>query len=197
MYAKTVITLVLCLSAGYAVAQDDTREEDRKVMREMLAAFVDGLNTQNMDAVLALLDPEVVITYHNAVVTQGHAGAKEYHDRMLKGANAILTDFSTEAAVSAPAVFHGDTAVAYGTTVETYKLAAGLELVLNGKWSTTLQKKDGEWKALAVHFSSNLFDNPLVGKAKRLTWIVGAAGFVAGVVLMFIVGRLRRRGAGA
>ena len=116
---------------------------------------------------------------------------------MMEGAAAIVTEFSTEASVGAPAVFHGDTAVAFGTNTDRYVLARGLEMTLNANWSMTAQKKDGDWKVIALHFSTDLFDNPLLNASRRMTRIAGVGGVIGGVLLMWVIGRVRRKRAAA
>ena len=157
----------------------------------------DALNAQDLSAALQYLDDDIIITYQDSTVTQGLDGATEYYNRMMEGAAAIVTEFSTEASVGAPAVFHGDTAVAYGKAVDKYVLARGLKMTLDANWSMTARKVDGEWKVIALHFSTDLFDNPLLNNSRRLTRIVGVIGVVVGMLLMWIIGRVRRKQAAA
>jgi len=189
----TIVRLgLLLLLLGIVIpghAQD--YEEDRAKMRAILADVEKALNAQDFDGIMRHVHENAVITYYNAEVTEGHSAAREYFERMIKSSNAVVKEYSTKGEVSAPAVFHGDTAIAYGTTVENYKLAAGLEFTLNGRWSTSLRKSDGEWKIIALHFSSNLFDNPLLNNASRSTWIAGVVAFIVGALMMFGIGRLR------
>jgi len=190
---RLVLCILLLTTGGVVYAESDPYAADREQMRAMLADVEAALNAHDFSQAARHLDENGVITYYNAEVTQGHEEGISYFNRMLKDAAAVVKEYSVTSEVSAPAVFHGDTAVAYGTTEEHFKLAEGLEFVLNGRWSTTLQKKQDGWKIIALHFSSNLFDNPLLNNAKRLNWIVGGAAFAAGILLMFIFGRVVRR----
>lgn len=185
--------LVLVPLAG--LAQDDPHAADREALLVILGGIEDALNARDITGALEYLDDNVVITYQDSTVTQGLEGAKEYHTRMMEGSAAIVTEFSTEATVGAPAVFHGDTAVAYGTTVDRYVLTRGLEINLNANWSTTARKIDGEWKVIALHFSTDLFDNPLLNSANKMNKIMAAGGVAVGVILMLIIGRIRRKSA--
>ncbi|MDH3762397.1 MAG: nuclear transport factor 2 family protein [Gammaproteobacteria bacterium] len=162
-------------------------------MLSILDDLKQALNAHDFAKAAMHLDENGVITYYNAEVTQGHEQGQAYFDRMLKDSAAVVKEYSLTGDISAPAVFHGSTAVAYGTTEEHFKLAEGLEFVLHGRWTTTLQKKDGSWKIIALHFSSNLFDNPLLNNAKRLTWILAAVAFFAGLLVMFIFTRFARK----
>jgi len=152
------LPLTVCLFLSFvtapSLAQDDPYAADRQAMLVILKNIEQALNDRDLSSALKNMDDEVIITYHDATVTQGPEEAAAYYKRMMEGAAAIVDEFSTVADVGAPAVFHGDTAVAYGTTVDRYLLARGLEIKLNANWSTTLQKKDGEWLVIALHFSS-------------------------------------------
>lgn len=187
------ITALLALFATAAWAEEDTHTQDRQVLLSMLGDIEKAINNRDMSAALNHLSDQVIITYQDATVTQGKAQAQAYFDRMMKGADAIVKEFHSKATVGAPAVFSADTAVAYGTTDDTFVLAKGLEFTLHGNWSTTMQKQNGEWKVLSIHFSSNLFDNPLINNAKRMNWIMGGGGILLGALLMWLLGRLRGR----
>lgn len=190
---RMLLCILFSITGAVVYAEADPHAADREQMRAMLADVEAALNAHDFDQAAKHLDENGVITYYNAEVTQGHDEGVRYFNRMLKDAKAVVKEYSVTSEVSAPAVFHGNTAIAYGTTEEHFKLAEGLEFVLHGRWSTTLQKKPDGWKIVALHFSSNLFDNPLLNNAKRLTWIIAVAAFAAGLVLMFMLGRLMRR----
>lgn len=190
---RTTVLILLLTLLNPAQAQDDPHASDRKQMLSMLDDLKQALNDHDFAKAAMHLDENGVITYYNAEVTQGHEQGHAYFDRMLKDSAAVVKEYSLTGDISAPAVFHGSTAVAYGTTEEHFKLAEGLEFVLHGRWTTTLQKKDGSWKIIALHFSSNLFDNPLLNNAKRLTWILATVAFFAGLLVMFIFTRFARK----
>ncbi len=195
------LPLTICLLLGFlaapSFAQDDPHAADRQAMLVILKNIEQALNDRDLSSALGNMDDDVIITYHDATVTQGPEEAAAYYKGMMDGAAAIVDEFSTVADVGAPAVFHGDTAVAYGTTVDRYLLATGLEIILTANWSTTLQKKDGEWLVIALHFSSNLFDNPLLNTANRMNKIMAVGGVFVGLLLMWIIGRVRKKSAAA
>ena len=166
--ARLGLALILCVIAFHAVAEDDPHAADRALLKAMLAEIEQALNEGNFQVALKHLHPDVIITYYNAEVTRGHDEAVAYFNRMMEGPDAVVKEYSTQAEVGSPALFLGDTAVAYGTTTESYELAGGLEFMLNGNWSTTVQKLDGVWMVRAIHFSTNLFDNPLLKNAQRM-----------------------------
>ena len=191
------LALTLCLFLSFiaapSLAQDDARQADRDAMLVILGGIEKALNDRDISAALEYMDENVIITFQDATVTQGPAAAEEYYNRMMEGAANIVDEFSTVADVSAPAIFHGDTAVAHGTNIDTYVLARGLEFTLNANWSTTLQKRDDQWVVVALHFSTDLFDNSLLNKALRMNKIMGAGGVIVGLLLMWVVGRVRKK----
>jgi len=184
---------ILFFTVASAEVDIDPRESDRQLMRSILVDIEKSLNNKDFNLILKHLNPDAVVTYYNAEVTRNHAEAEEYFQRMIVDTNAVVKEFNTVASISSPAIFHGNTAVAWGTTVETYKLATGLEFKLNGNWTVTLQKMDEQWKIVALHFSTNLFDNPLLNNAKRFSWIVGIVAFLSGLLVMFVMGRFFRK----
>ena len=193
MLARLAFVLFACTLTLHATAEDDPHATDRAALRAMLTDVEKALNERDIRAALKHLHADVLITYYNAEVTRGHGEAVAYFSRMMEGAGAIVKEYSTEAEVGSPAIFVGDTAVAYGTTTESYKLAEGLEFTLQGNWSTTVQKHDGQWMVRAIHFSTNLFDNPLLSGAEQVSWWAAGGGFVVGLVVMWTAGRVRRR----
>jgi hypothetical protein len=56
-----------------------------------------------------------------------------------------------------------------------------------------MTKRDGQWKIASLHLSSNVFTNSLLAEAERMIYYAAAGGFLAGLVLMFLILRLRRR----
>ena len=192
-----IVPLTVCLFLSFVVtpslAQDDPRQADRDAMLVILSSIEQALNDRDLTSALQHLDENVIITYQDSTVTRGPEGAAEYYKRMMDGAAAIVEEFNTVATVGAPAIFHGDTAIAYGTQIDTYVLARGLTFTLNANWSTALQKRDGQWSVIALHFSTDLFDNPMLNTAKRMSWIMGTGGVLLGVLLMWLFGRVRRK----
>ena len=186
---------LLTIPAGIAAqsSEPDQHAADRALLLELLAKVEQALNQHDADAIAPYLHPQVVMTYQNAEVTTGIEQAKAFYSRMLIGPDAVVKDFSTKAEVSAPAVFYANTAVAYGTTTESYTLAEGLDFTLDTRWTATVTKEGDGWKVAALHFSSNLFDNPVLAGVQKTLWMAGAGGLVGGMLLMFVLGRLVRR----
>jgi len=189
----------MCLLASMtapavAYAQTDPREEDRKQLRALLTEVEAAISSLDIDRFLKSTDPEATITWQNGEVSRGAAAIRTYHQRMVGTASPVVKKFTTKATLGAPAVFYGpEVAVAYGTNADHYDLVGGLDFDLNANWSTTVYKRGGQWKVAALHFSTNLFDNALLNRAERSNWYFAAGGFVLGLILLWVIARVRRR----
>ena len=194
--ARALASAVLvgtCAAVTAATLESESHEDERKALRGLLAEVEQALNAHDVNGITPYLHPAVVVTYQNAEVSRGIDEVKAFYTRMLSGADAVVKDFSTSAEVSAPAVFLGNSAVAHGTTSEHYTLAEGLDFTLDTRWTATVTNDGGGWKVAALHFSSNLFDNPILAGTRMTLWYAGAAGVVLGMLLMVVVRRLRPR----
>ena len=125
--------LLFCLQAQAATTPpldpSGGRVEDRQQLRVLLEGMEAGINKMDIEALLKLAQPEVVITWQNAEVSRGQEQVRAYYERMIKGAGGtpVVRKISSKATLGGPAVFYGDTAVAYGTTIDHYDLADGLD----------------------------------------------------------------------
>lgn len=195
---KAFVMLLLCLVATPVAAQPaaDPRDEDRKQLLQVFSEIENGINEQNIDRMVAQMDPNATVIWLNAEASRGHAEIKAYYRRMVSAtgsADAILTKYLTKAKVAAPARFFGDIAVADGTmTDEFFPIKRG-PFKLNSNWSVTCMKRDGQWKIVHLHLSTNVFNNELLDEVKQMVWQAAAGGLAAGLALMFLVGWMRRR----
>lgn len=193
-----LLSLLLCLSSSQAAempALDATagRTEERQQLRVLLGSVEAAISKLQVEDVIKLMQPDVIVTWQNGEVSRGPEQIRAYYNRMMKGSAPIVKKFSTKATLGGNAAFYGDSAIAYGTTVDNFELMEGLKFTLHGNWSTTVVKVDGQWKIAALHFSTNLFDNPLLNSAKQLAWYAAGAGLLAGMLLMVLLNRLRRK----
>jgi len=193
-----IVMLVLCLTAGLAAAQPaaDARDADRKQLLQVFAEMEKGINDQNIDRMVAQMDENATVIWLNAEASRGHAEIKAYYRRMVSAtgsADAILTKYLTKAKVAAPARFFGDVAVADGTMEDEFFPIRRGPFKLNSNWSVTCIKRDGQWKIVHLHLSTNVFNNELLDEVKGMVWQAAAGGLAAGLALMFVIGWLRRR----
>ena len=71
---------------------------------------------------------------------------------------------------------------------------AGKTLSYTTRWTALLRKLDGLWKAERLHVSLNPIDNPIVAaRTKAQSWMVGIVAALSGIVMGFLIARLRRK----
>ena len=192
----TMLLIALCLySAGSfsADTMDDSRETDRAALRQILAQVEEGINKRDFNIIKPHLAPHVIVTFLNAEMTSGIDGAEKYMNRMFQGADAVLKSYSTKATVDQPAIFYGDTAVAAGYTSDNFSFSDGLGFELHTRWTTTVVKEGDAWKIASLHFSSNMFDNPLLNQARKSNLYYAIAGIVLGILAILVVSWIRRK----
>jgi uncharacterized protein (TIGR02246 family) len=188
-----VVLAAMALAASGFAADADPREEDRKLLRALMVEAEAALNAQNVDRFTALMTEDVTVSWLNAEVSRGKADVKAYYQRMVGGPGTILKKYVTKVSLSKPARFYGDIALADGKAADEFYPHARGEFRLDSNWSSTMTKRDGQWKIASLHLSSNVFTNPLLAEAERMVYYAAAGGFLAGLVLMFLILRLRRR----
>ncbi len=190
------VTLVIGCSSAICAHAADGRDEDRKQLLRVFDEIVNGINEQNIERMVAQMDENATVVWLNAEVSRGHAAIRTYYRKMVSTAgaqDAILTKYLTQAKVAAPARFFGDLAVADGTMADEFFPIRRGPFKLNSNWSVTCLKRDGQWKIVHLHLSTNVFNNELLDEVKQMAWYAGGGGLLAGLALMFAIGRLTRR----
>jgi len=174
-----------------SLPEDPVHQELRTLRDGLMAA----MNSGDVEKSLPFLHTNCVITWHNAEVSRGHAGVRDYHNRVMTGPKKLVDSFSCEIKVDELTILHGgDTGICFGSSREQFKLTNGKTLDVEGRWSATLVKEDGRWLVANLHASTNLFDNVLLNLAKKAAWITGMVSLAVGVVVGWIVGRKVKAG---
>ena len=187
--ALSLVTQVLPAQPALEPAQEQTHQELRELRDRMLAA----VNSSDLDGVIALLHTNVVITWHNAEVSRGHAGVRDYFHRVVTGPDKLVESFECEVTVDELTVLHpGGTGISFGSSDERFLLRGGKSLNVQGRWTATLLKENGRWLVTSLHASTNLFDNVLLSIAKQMLWVTGGAALLAGVIIGWWLGRRRK-----
>ena len=183
--------LALTLFALTPLPAQDAKPEpaDLHTLRDGL---LDAINKADLERQLAWLHPNVVITSQNAEVARGREGVKAFLLRMTAGPEKLVESVHLEAKADGPAILHGaDTGIVSGSSVETYKMAHGSDLTLNGRWTATLVKDQGQWLVAALHCSTGLSDNPLVASTKKAGVTATLGSVIIGLIAGWFIGRKR------
>jgi ketosteroid isomerase-like protein len=195
--ANLLFALLLALAGlGASIAADgDPHAADRQALIKIFREIEASINAQDVDRMVAQMDPQATVTWLNGEVSRGHAEIKAYYLRMLKGEQRILDRYLTTAKLGASAHFfgNGEVAVADGTMEDEFFPVARGPFRLSSNWTSTSAKIDGQWKVVSLHLSSNVFTNPLIAEAKAAIWYAGGGAALAGLLLGWLLGRWRRR----
>jgi hypothetical protein len=178
--------IVPALADGATPAEDETQRQLDALNDRVVAA----LNAGDIDALLKESASGVIFTAMTGRVAYGTGGVHDYFNAMRVGDLHVLDEYRIALIPDGPArVYGGDNAVVTGDAKAHYKFAAGMVLDVHGRWTTDLIRADGRWLLASVHYSADMFDNPLLNAAQRLIWIVGAGAGLIGLTVGFLAGR--------
>jgi hypothetical protein len=189
------VLFFLCLSVSAQAPQGASAGDEaiHKALRAMRDAVVGALNKGDMESVIRHLHKNIVFTAMNGEVCHGHDALRAYFNRMMKDPGHIVASLSIDPTVDGLTDIYGGTSgVAYGSSLDRYKLTDGQEFDVHTRWTATMVLENGEWEIASFQSAANIFDNPLLNKAKSaIYWGAGGAGLV-GLVLGALVGRNSR-----
>lgn len=186
------LVVLPALAAAPAAPEPDAAIHD--ALRQLRGRLVDAINRHDIDAIVAEAHPNVVVTWQDATVSRGPQGIRAYMDKMMKGPSAIVKSYHADINVDdLTTLYGGNTGIAFGSSVEQFNLAGGLNFTLHGRWSATMVRENGRWLIASVHASSNLFDNPLLSAAKKSLYVGIAVSALVALALGWLIGRRTSR----
>jgi ketosteroid isomerase-like protein len=187
------IALALCVPCRL-VAQNPPEDPAHEQLRQLRDGLLAAMNKGDLDATLAFLHTNCVITWHNAEVSRGHQGVRDYYNRVMTGPNRIVDSFHCDVKVDElTSLYAENTGICFGSSDEQFKLASGKNLNVKGRWTATLVKENGRWLVASLHVSTNLFDNVMLDLAKRSLAVAGVICFGVGVLIGWVISRRRKR----
>lgn len=157
----------------------------------------DGMNAQDIDAILEGVTTDVVFSTMNGDVVTGKTGIQSYFNEMMKGPDARVKEVKTKFSVDELTILYSGTddpadakfGVAYGHSDDEYTLGDGTHIKVTPRWSAALVRDEQSWKIANFHYSVNMFDNPVLTKLKGTITMIGVAALVLGLLIGFLVGR--------
>ncbi len=191
---KIGIFLALALSNLIsAAANTNSLEATHNELRALRDGLMDAINKGDIDRELPYLTTNVVVTWHNAEVSRGREGVRDYYNRMMNGPNKLVADFHAEINVDELTILYGEnTGISFGSSVEHFKLTNGRSFDLKGRWTVTMVKQDGRWLIASLHVSTNIFDNAMLDMAKTYAIRVVCIAVVVSAILGWLIGRRRK-----
>jgi ketosteroid isomerase-like protein len=189
--------IFLLLQALNVAAQQPSVEQLHNELRALKDRAVQAVNSRDEVALLKELHPDVLFTAMDNELVRGIDGAKAYYQKMMVGAGRIVKEMSISAEADNLTTLYngGNTGVVTGTSNADFKLMAGLEFSVPLRWTATLIRADNTWKIAGLHFSANMFDNPLMSASGRLSRWVAIVGIPLAFLLGFWLARRRSKAA--
>jgi ketosteroid isomerase-like protein len=167
-------------------------EATHNELRALRDGLIDAVNKNDIERQLTYLHPNVVSISPNGEVSRGREGVRAYWAKMMTGPQRVVESFHAEVKVDELTILYGgDTGISFGTANQHYKLVNGTNLDLVTRWSATLVKEGDRWLVASFHASANVFDNPLLAMAKRMSYLVGGLALVAGWIAGYFIRRRR------
>jgi ketosteroid isomerase-like protein len=161
MSTKLVFTLLACACLfliGCAQPPPVDTRADVDALRNIEAQWITLIKARDIDKMLSLAAPAVVLMGPNAPLSVGHQALREGFESWLSDTLVSKTFSSTTDTVEVAA--SGDLAYIRGTNRYSFNTSKG---PVNGvdKWVTIYKKIDGKWKATVDIYNS---DMPLSGQ---------------------------------
>lgn len=193
LYLLFALTISMLFQTQAYAAAVDPHAADRQALIKVFTEIEAGINDQNVERMVAQMTPDATVTWLNAEVSRGHDQIRAYYQRMVKGPERILNKYTTAAKLGEHARFFGDVAVADGSMQDTFFPVTRKPFELSSRWTSTSAKINGEWKAVSLHLSANVFNNSLLDEAKAAAKLTAGGGVLGGLVLAGLVCWWRRR----
>ncbi|MCX6855584.1 MAG: DUF4440 domain-containing protein [Verrucomicrobia bacterium] len=191
---KTTLTLLALVSLSHTalIAQSDSLEADKQALRELGASYEKAINTGDLRSLAGSLTTTVSAVFMTGDELKSLDAMQAFFDDIKKR----LGEGSSYTVKLMPddTQFFGDIALAHGTADEMVKLGNGSSFSYTTRWTAVLRKLEGTWKAERLHVSLNPIENPIVAALTQAqSWLVGSVASLCGVVLGFLLARLRRK----
>jgi uncharacterized protein (TIGR02246 family) len=193
-FMKRVLPGLLALFLLLPLSAQEPDADIHNALRALKATMTKALNERDLDTIVANVDPKVVFTTMNNDVCVGPQQIRAYFHKMLEAPDHIVKDVKVSFEADALTVLHGgDTGIAWGTSNDSYELTNGDRFNIRGRWSCTMVRNGNRWVIASFHYSTNVFDNPVLDRYRSLLVLVGAGAVLAGLIIGWLVGRMMAR----
>ena len=200
LLSATVLAGALIASAPLWSQEEPASGEHpmHQELRQLRDGLLAAMNGGDLEAILPFLHTNCVITWHNAEVSRGHAGVRDYYNRVMTGPDKIVDSFHCSVQVDELTILYGDNmGISFGSSEEDFQLANGQNLHVHGRWTATLVKENDRLLVAGLHASTNLFGNVMLDMARKTAIAAAVVCLLAGLLIGWLIGRRRRRAANA
>jgi uncharacterized protein (TIGR02246 family) len=199
MNCYLLLAVFAACCATTAAAQEATPPAEDPAHNELRALrdeFLDAFKKKDIDKMLSLTTNDVVVTVQNAETLRGHDELRKFHERMSGGETPQVELTGTDFEVDDLSIIRGgDTAIAFGSMDDHFKMETGMAFDLHSRWTATLAKENDRWLLAAFQISTNMFDNGVSRLQTQWASVKsGVIALVAGLLLGVLGGVwLKRR----
>jgi len=194
-----VSLLLLIISLTSMAVHADSYDADRHQMKLMLEDIREKLNHKDqLTSIVPYFDKQAIITFYDARTVIGQDGLTGYINHMVTGPNPVLKNYKIQGSEAIPAtIYPNNTAIAYGWIKNRFDFVTGDSIDVDGRWTATLLKENNTWKIITLHFSTNLWNNPLITALEHKIIFFVLVSLVIGIIVGYVFDRLffRRRNA--
>lgn len=160
-------------------------------LRALLTNIMGAMNKKDVEGIIPYLHPQIVFATMNGDVAKGHQGIRDYFAKMMTGPQRVVDNVTMKFTASElTTLYQNDTmGICHGTTQDAYTLAGGKKMDINATWTATMVKENGKWLVSSIHYSANIFNNPVLTAVQKTMMMVGMGCAVVGLLLGMMIGR--------
>jgi len=194
MQIALFVLSVFAANNAMASSGSVSAEDMHNGLRALKSTMENALNQRDIDTILQNIDENVVFTTMNGDVVRGKKQVKEYFVKMMTGPDRVIETVTSKFEADDLSILHeGNIAVAFGHSDDSYTLTSGENFLVKARWSGTMQLRKDGWKIISFHYSTNMFDNPILDVQRQvMIWITVGASAIAAIVF-FLLGRFFSR----
>ena len=188
---NVLITALFILALAAPAAAADGSEEDKQALRGMARLFEQAVGQRDLKRFQAALAPEFTGTLVTDEVVNRDSMAKFWDWAW----GLIGPKGQWEVKIEPDdTLFFGDIAVARGLANDRIVTERGQDYRFKWHWTLVLQKREGQWKAIAGHGSMDPLRNPFITVEQSwLKMLFGGGGHAAGLLVGVVGTQLVRR----
>jgi ketosteroid isomerase-like protein len=177
-----LLVLLPMVFASSALRAQDIDAETRNAIMAIINDVERATQNRDVNAVLKHAAEGVVMVSKNGEIVVGKVALKAYLEKMIGAAPTLKELRSTlkDPRLMSP---QRGLVIADGRSDDYYAFTSGLTFEITTCWTAAMVREAAGWKIAALHFSFNLFDNPLLSVARRMMLWAGALALAAGAAL--------------
>jgi hypothetical protein len=205
VYSIALLSVLTFISLSSAVADEpassggsssSSSAPSEAEVEQFRTWLVDAWNKQDVEQILTQVTRDIVVTWQDGSVSQGKDNVRKYIEAKSKGPNSVVQRVTAKPVVDGRKYFQ-DQIFSWGHMNDVFVLRQdGVELPFDSRFSAVLVRQEGKLLLAGIHFSVNVFDNPVQTLAMKQTRnFAGGAGVLVGVLSVLIALRLLKKSA--